>query len=130
MAPAPTGITTVTVGNLPQIRVGPSRSKPDPAVLEELECHRQGLAREMEAVQAKLAAASGDDRYRLTHQEVVLAREEAEVALSLELNRRLAQSNDVVSIPDHIDAEIARLGAHLNDLRVKRRIYDYVVQAL
>ncbi len=50
--------------------------------------------------------------------------------MSLELNRRLAASDDVVSIPDEIDPEIARLGRELNRLRVDRRIYDYVVQAL
>ena len=126
----PTGLTTITVHNLPSVRVGLSRSKPDPSVLAELETHRAALQREMAQVADQLTTADGADRYRLTHREVVLAREEAEVALSLELNRRLAVSDDIVSIPDDIDPEIAALGAHLNDLRVKRRIYDYVVQAL
>jgi hypothetical protein len=102
----------------------------DAAVLADLETHRAGLRREMAEVAEQLENAEGADRYRLTHREVVLAREEAEVALSLELNRRLATSTDIVSIPDEIDPEIAALGSHLNDLRVKRRIYDYVVQAL
>ena len=31
---------------------------------------------------------------------------------------------------DRVDTEIARLGRELNDLRIDRRIYDYVVAML
>ncbi|MGH1492889.1 MAG: hypothetical protein ACRBK7_26425 [Acidimicrobiales bacterium] len=125
------------VYGLPASRVGASRSKPTAAVLAVLEDRRQKLLADLEDIDAKLATAVDDNgvidekaRYRLTHQQYVVAREEAEIALSAELNRRLADSDGIVSIPDAADPEIARLGSHLNDLRVKRRIYDYVVQSL
>ncbi len=143
---APTADTPVTVGSvhgLPACRVGLSRSRPTDEVLALLEDRRQELLVGLGEIETALAGPVDDKtRYRLTHQEYVLAREEAEIALSIELNRRLAALGDgigdgdaaapeqIVSIPDEADPEIARLGWHLNDLRVKRRIYDYVVQSL
>ncbi|MEM7275575.1 MAG: hypothetical protein AAF547_21040, partial [Actinomycetota bacterium] len=124
---------TGTVGaihGLTAPRVGPSRSRPDDAVIAEMEQRAATLAAERVEVEAALETATGSDVYRLTHRHHVLAREEAEIALSAELNRRLAVSEEIVSIPDQPDEVIAALGVHLNDLRVKRRIYDYVVQSL
>lgn len=126
----PTGLTTIKVHNPPTVRVGPSRSKPAFDVLVEMASRRRILREQMDEVGRLLVDAEGDELYRLTHREVVLAREEAEVALSLELNRRLVVSTAIVSIPDEVDPVIAELGSRLNDLRVRRRIYDYVVQAL
>ena len=71
---------------------------------------------------------------RLGDAEKIVAARDAEfvqfLGAGLELNRRLATSSGVVSIPDEIDPEIARLGRELNGLRVDRHIYDYVVQSL
>lgn len=112
-------------------RVGPSRSTADPVEIDGLATRIAGLQVQLAENAVALAAATTDvDRYRLTHAEYVLDRERLELALSLELNRRRAATTEVVSIPDDADPVIARLGAELNDLRVKRRIYDYVVQAL
>ncbi len=123
----------VRVHNLMPWRVGPNRACPDPAVLAELEERVRRLAQEAEEVEARIAAEEDETaRLRLTHRRYVLRREEAEYRLSLLLNRRkLAQGG--VSTPEDLftpDPEIAVLGRELNQLRVKRRIFDYVVAAL
>ncbi|MFW2335521.1 hypothetical protein [Ilumatobacter sp.] len=129
-APSNSPPPEMTMHGLPEVRVGHNRSRPDDRIMAELEARRAQLADERADVEHRLAKASGDDRYRLTHRQLVIERERAELALSLELNRRLASSTDVVSIPDEIDDVIAALGRELNTLRVDRRIYDYVVQSL
>lgn len=128
--PTRSRLTHVNAHGLPEVRVGHSRSRPDASILDQLARRRAELRAEMSSVTDQIERATGTDRYRLTHREVVLAREEAEIGLSLELNRRRAASDDLVSIPDEVDPVIAKLGSDLNDLRVKRRIFDYVVQSL
>ncbi len=128
--PEDTSPVSVTLHNPPKVRVGPSRSKPAPRVMAEIADRIAKLGSELAVVNEKLPAAEGNDKYLLRHQTYVLEREQAEMALSLEFNKRLAASTQVVSIPDETDDTIAALGVHLNDLRVKRRIYDYVVQAM
>jgi len=113
-----------------EMRVGASRSKPVDEELEGLEQRIADLAAQLVDNTEQLDGAEGDDKYRLMHREYVLDRERLELALSLELNRRLAASTDEVSIPDDADPVIADLGLRLNDLRVRRRIFDYVVAAL
>jgi alpha-mannosidase len=120
----------MTVYGVPEVRAGHNRSRPDQQIMAGLEARRVDLAEELADVEHRLADSDGDARYRLTHRRLVIERERAELALSLELNRRLAGSTDVVSIPDEIDDVIAALGRELNTLRVDRRIYDYVVQSL
>ncbi|MDJ0769697.1 MAG: hypothetical protein QNJ12_12920 [Ilumatobacter sp.] len=121
---------TLEVHGLPTVRVGRDRSRPDPAVLAALEARRGELQDQLVHVTGELDRATGEDRYRLTHRQLVLDRERAELELSIELNRRRLATDDIVSIPDHVDPEIARLGRELNDLRIDRRIYDYVVAML
>lgn len=124
------GGQTVTVRSSIENRVEPSRSRPDAAVLETLSERIAKLESELRENEAELSVAEGSEHYRLTHREYVLDRERLELMLSLELNRRRAATDDEVSIPDEPDPVIAKIGAELNDLRVKRRIWDYVVQAL
>jgi hypothetical protein len=62
----------------------------------------------------------------------VLQREQAEFLLSLALNRRKLTEGgglryEYLYRPDE---EIATIGLELNRLRIKRRIFDYVVAAL
>lgn len=120
----------VRILNPTRRRVGESRSRPDPAELAALGDRIESLRSELAVNEVALFDASGDETYRLTHREYVLRREQLELELSLELNERLLRSTGEVSIPDEIDPEIAKLGWALNELRVKRRIYDYVVQSL
>ncbi|MCB0147677.1 MAG: hypothetical protein KDE01_08500, partial [Caldilineaceae bacterium] len=66
------------------------------------------------------------------HHRYVLERELAELRLSLLLNERKLAEGET---PSHAylydpDDEIAAAGLALNRLRIKRRIFDYVVAAL
>lgn len=124
------GADDVAVLNPTSDRVGPSRSRPDPAVLEKMERRIRGLTEEIARNGEALEASDGRERLRLQHRHYVLDRERLELALSLTLNRRLAESNGEVSIGDEPEPDIADLGWSLNELRIQRRIYDYVVQAL
>lgn len=126
----PTTDGPVQVLNPVGVRVGASRSRPSPETMTELSNRIAALGGELDKVIVDLDGTTGADRYRLTHRRYVIEREWLELRLSLELNERRAASADLVSIPDAPDPVIADIGARLNELRVNRRIYDYVVQAL
>ena len=129
--PAPNSAVSVEVLTAIETRVGPNRSKPCPNELAALDARIAELGEGLvDTRSARAAANGGPEGYRLEHQEYVLDRERLELMLSLELNRRLSDSDGEVSIPDEPDPVIAELGVDLNDLRIKRRIFDYVVQAL
>ncbi len=129
--PTSDGTARVTVLNPFVERVPRTRVVPTDGPMQTL---RERIAElEGELVDTRATLAENEDRterYFLQHREYVLDRERLEMALSLELNERRAATDDEVSIPDDPDPVIAELGADLNDLRVKRRIFDYVVQAL
>ena len=131
LPPMPAKPGSVTVLTPITHRVGPAAPKPDPKELDQLAERIANL--EVEVAENRVArsnANGGSDGRRLEHREYVLDRERLELALSLELNRRRAESTDEVSIPDEADPVISAIGAELNELRIKRRIWDYVVQAL
>ena len=73
-----------------------------------------------------------DDAYHLAlHQVLVSERESRELALSVAFNRlRLEFPETEVSLPDAPLPAIAELGRSLNELRIQRRIYDYVAELL
>ena len=120
----------VTVLTSSADRAGLSRSRPAPDVMRLLEERTEELRAGLAETTHALTTATGADSYRLTHRSTVFERELLEVELSYELNQRLAESVAEVSIPDEADPTIGDIGRRLNDLRVQRRIYDYVVQAL
>lgn len=113
-------------------RVGANHGRPDPAVLEELQLRIDALDREVAALQSQVDNVEGEARLRLMHQLYARARESLEFQLSVALNQRKLQQGEP---PDHdylftSDPEIAGLGRRLNRMRIKRRIFDYVVAAL
>jgi hypothetical protein len=118
--------------NPPAWRVGESASRPDPAVIAELGEKVSALEAELVQVQRALGKSQGSDKLRLQHRTYVLERELVEYLFSQLLNaRKLARSGppteeDLFSV----DPEIAALGLRLNKLRIKRRIFDYVVEVL
>lgn len=118
--------------NPPVWRVGPDHNRPDPVVVARLGALSAGAQAAAEAAEAQRQAASDSDRLRWQRQVYVHQREQLEYALSQRLNQlKLAQA-DVLD-PAYLyrpDREAARLGAALNQLRIKRRIFDYVVAAL
>lgn len=112
-------------------RGGRSRSVPDQAKLQLLEDRIAELHRELAELQHGLPDLSGDPYHRQLHRIYIVERESLELELSLELNRRRAADPTAeVSIPDEPDPEIAALGQRLNELRIRRRIYDYVAEIL
>ena len=122
----------ITQENQPRLILFGFQSRPDPTVLAKLAEKIAELETELEDVAGKLATATGDDRLQIQHHYYVLKREATEYELSLLLNRR----KQVESVPpshDYLyepDPEIADLGLKLNRLRIKRRIFDYIIAAL
>jgi alpha-mannosidase len=116
----------------PRWRVGANTGRPDPAVLAQLEASAATLGAQAESIEALLNAAQGTERLRLLHRYYVLKRECVEAEFSLLLNqRKLAEPSPLR--PEYLnepDPDIASLGLALNRLRIKRRIFDYIVQAL
>ncbi|MDT8306046.1 MAG: hypothetical protein RRC07_08930 [Anaerolineae bacterium] len=121
----------VTLLARPQWRVGVNRSRPDSAVLAQLAQQIGVLDQTLGEAAAALAASQGAARLRQQHQIYVLERQRLELQLSRLLNLRKLAQGDGPPGADYLyghDEEIAALGLALNQMRIKRRIYDYVVQ--
>lgn len=114
----------------PHWRVGRNVGLPDPAILEQLEGKIASLEAQGAAIEAQLATAPDMERLHLQHRWYILKRESVELQLSLALNRRkLAQQGTLTR--EHLympDPDITEIGLNLNQLRIKRRIFDYIVQ--
>ncbi len=113
-------------------RVGENAGRPDPAILAELETKISMLEGSASEIALKMSGVEGAEGLRRQHRYYVLKRESLELRLSLLLNRqKLAEPeplrHDYLYQPDE---EIARVGLELNRLRIKRRIFDYVVAVL
>ena len=113
-------------------RVGENAGRPDVAILADLETKMAMLESDAKTVSDQVLVSTGNERLRLQHRYYVLKRESLELQLSLLLNRRKlaepeALRHDYLYQPDE---EIARVGLELNRLRIKRRIFDYVVATL
>jgi alpha-mannosidase len=121
--------TPVILKNAPAWRVGESTSRPDPAVIALLSEKIAALELELAQVQSSLAAVEGAEQLRRQHQAYILEREMVEYMFSRLLNQRLLARQGPPTQQDlfGVDTEIAELGLRLNQLRIKRRIYDYVV---
>jgi alpha-mannosidase len=128
----------ISLLNPPQWRVGVSHGSPDPAILAQLELKIANLDEKVEQVSNRLAQvqieAEKDQnlRFRLEHQQYTLQRERLEYQLSYLLNQHKLKygGSTTLEVISQIDPEIASIGKELNNLRIKRRIYDYVVQVL
>jgi hypothetical protein len=96
------------------------------------------LDTQIEQVESHLAVTKdkGEEgqnlRFHLEHHDYVLLREQLEYRLSLYLNLRKLDlgGNTPLELLIKVDLEIEALGKALNLVRIKRRIYAYVVQAL
>jgi hypothetical protein len=113
-------------------RVGANKGMPDPEILAELEEKIAVYERKVGKIEEQMAGIEGAKRLRLQHLIYVLQREQAEAKLSLLLNRRKLNQQGALTAEYLFepDAEIAEVGLLLNRLRIKRRIFDYVVQVL
>jgi len=131
-SPSPPSGRRAELLNPPAWRVGENTTRPDPAVVALLSEKAAALEQELAQVTAELAEVEGARRLTLQHRGYVLEREMVEYLFSELLNeRRLARSGPP-SEADLFqpDPEIAALGLRLNKLRIKRRIFDYVVGVL
>jgi len=113
-------------------RVGANKSTPDAEIIHQLEgeitrCHTQ-----LKEISRMLEAAQGRERYILEHQASIVEREMLEYQLSVRLNeiKLMQPEKDETEVLFTPDAQIAAIGWQLNQARIKRRIYDYVVQTL
>ena len=121
-----------SVLNLPIWRVSNNAGLPDEAILADLAARSSRLEAEANTVHEQFVSADGNAKLRLEHRYYVLKREALEYQLSHLLNRRkLAQDGSLdYAYLYEFDPDIAEVGLALNRLRIKRRIYDYVVQVL
>lgn len=128
---AQTGNGRVTLLTPLPWRVGPNTSLPDPAILAQLAEKMDAIDKQLADIDANMAASqSRSERLYWQREHYVLAREKLEFALSHALNVRKMADNNQLKF-DYLyrpDGEIADIGLKLNRLRIKRRIFDYVVQ--
>ena len=112
---------------MPKWRVGPPQGSPDPVMVQRLQDQINQNQKCLEEILNKLASAKGKQRYRLQHQAYVIERELLEYQLSLRLNEIKLEKPP----PDALfepDPQVSAIGWKLNQLRIKCRIYDYIVQ--
>ncbi|MCB0192704.1 MAG: hypothetical protein KDJ65_12235 [Anaerolineae bacterium] len=124
--------SAVTVLSWPDWRVGANHGLPDPDIIAQLNKNITALQKKLAGIEADLAQATGRDRYLLEHQTYVIKREICEYQLSTYLNQvKLANQGQLTEAYLFApDAEVARIGLQLNRLRIKRRIFDYVIEAV
>lgn len=127
-----TGVDVTRAGGWPVWRVGQNQGLPDPKIIEQLQTKITDLEGHLARLQEQLNRAGDPERYFLQHKYYVLERELYEFRLSVRLNElKLARqgqlTEDYLFMPDEQTAE---LGLQLNHLRIKRRIYDYVIEAM
>jgi len=118
--------------NPPPWRVGPDHGRPDAQVLRMLQERIAALDAEIAALRGELERTQGAERYRLQHRLYILQREQLEYRLTVRLNElKLEQRGEPgQAYLYEPDEQVAALGKTLNDLRIRRRIYDYIVQAI
>jgi alpha-mannosidase len=126
----PSQVQTITPINTPAWRVGPNMGRPDPKIVQLLKDKISRLERQIAAKTRALDMAIGRERYIHQHQIYILERELFECRLSVRLNelKLAAQGKLSYDYLYNLDEEIAEIGLQLNRLRIKRRIYDYVIQ--
>lgn len=116
--------------NPPMWRVGPNHSRPDPVVLDQLKQKVDSLDRDLAQIQSKLEEKPDD--YHLRWQLHAAQRERLEHLLSIHLNELKIKNGDTVP-HDYLyqpDPKITEIGGQLNKMRIKRRIFDYVIAVL
>lgn len=120
----------VTLINWPEYPVAPDNSKPDPGMIAQLRSMHETLKRELDTLAASIEEYNGKDApHSLQHRYYVTARECMEAKLSLMWNKRRLEQPAVLN-EDYAagaDKELQQLAVQYNDLRVMRRMYDYIV---
>jgi hypothetical protein len=122
----------VTVLHPPQWRVGDNHGLPDGGMIEQLRARAGQLEAQVQRLEEQLQEATGRQRYVLEHRYYVLKRELYEYRLSARLNEiKLAHEGQLTEAYLYEpDPQVAEIGFRLNQLRIKRRIYDYIVESI
>lgn len=105
--------------------VRPDNSKPDKAGIAHLHALRNDLQHKLDEIQEKLQSYNSNEHVpsSLQHRYYVIARELMEINLSLAWNNNADQNVD----PLHVDPKLYKLATEYNDLRIMRRMYDYII---
>ncbi|MGB1254060.1 MAG: hypothetical protein ACPG8W_25850, partial [Candidatus Promineifilaceae bacterium] len=113
-------------------RVGKNQVMPDPTQIIALEARVAKKATLFDEAKANVASATGDDVHLAQHQVYIHHREMLEYQLSARLNTLKLRMEGEISDAYlyEPDPEVVDIGWQLNQLRIKRRIYDYVAAAL
>jgi alpha-mannosidase len=124
--------TVITTSTGPTWRVGGNQGLPDPQIIRQLKAQVAQLERRLRQMEQRLSRATESDRHLLQHRYYVIGRELYELRLSLLLNQlKLTMQGQLSYVYLYTpDDGVAAIGLQLNRLRIKRRIYDYVVQAV
>ena len=111
-------------------RVGENQGQPDRKIIEKLKQQIKSEQETLEKVKEAHDAAQGNERHVLQHKIYILDREIHEYLLSVRLNELKLSMTDREQYLYERDPEVTNIGWKLNQLRIKRRIYDYVVTAI
>lgn len=90
------------------------------------------LRAQITILEAKLTQSTGQDHYRVEHQLFAGKRECYEYLLPVRLNepKLVARGRLLPEYLFELDEQVAEIRFELNQLRIKRRIYDYIVESL
>ncbi|MFT5193352.1 MAG: alpha-mannosidase [Cellvibrionaceae bacterium] len=118
--------------NKPVVRIGHNQGLPDQAIVDELKAKIEVLKVSAADARQRMAGAVGNQKLRVEHEVYVHERELHEFLLSAKLNElKIAQAGKLdYAYLYELDPDIADIGFKLNQLRIKRRIFDYVVTAI
>jgi alpha-mannosidase len=116
----------------PGWRVGDNQGLPDPDVIAQYKAQAVELEKQLRQLKEKQKQANDAEYHRLKHKYYISKRELYEAQLSIYLNEeKLARQNQLnYAALYEQDDEIAKLGLELNQMRTKRRIYDYIIEVL
>ncbi len=115
--------------NSPVVPIGDNQGLPDKAVLRQLQDQVDELEAKVADTKQRLEEVSGDEKLKVEHELYVYDRERHEFLLSICLNELKLEQNGRLDA-DYLykpHPKITDLGHRLNKLRIKRRIFDYVV---
>ncbi|HBH11713.1 MAG TPA: hypothetical protein DDX29_01120 [Clostridiales bacterium] len=114
--------------NVPAWRVGKNQGCPSQNTIDELKNRIARLELRLVKVEEELTHTEGKTLYSLRRTFYMLKRELYELRLSVILNEKKI-SMEQISNDEYLyapDPDIAQLGMELNELRIKKRVYDYI----
>ncbi|HEY2003876.1 MAG TPA: hypothetical protein VGH44_02065 [Candidatus Saccharimonadia bacterium] len=118
---------SVTLINWPKYPVGPDMSKPSPESLAQLSQMQDRLQTEHDQLKTEIEANGDDSPSRLLHRFYIITRELMEARLSLEWNLKRLSAKTPTDNPYTINEELYKMATEYNDMRIVRRMYDYIV---